>query len=287
MRSLCLCPISEAINADIGDVRLNLVAQVTSDFEFAGDIMELSCFIRKIKQEEIEKALFLVWQVFQQYEAPDYTKEGVQEFYKSIHDENYLSSLDWYGAFVQEKLIGVIATRNNGTHIALFFVDGKYHRKGIGRHLFQTVQIKCCSDKMTVNSSPYAVPIYHKLGFKDTNVEQTVNGLRFTPMELNVEPFLSDLAPFLDREGRLISFPSKHKKKLIALWYLAEKIEADRQYTESEINTLLNEWTLFHDPATLRRELYNKRLLNRTTDCSCYRKADNIPVFGEFIKKYV
>lgn len=44
---------------------------MTSDFEFAGDIMELSCFIRKIKQEEIEKALFLVWQVFREYEAPD------------------------------------------------------------------------------------------------------------------------------------------------------------------------------------------------------------------------
>jgi len=42
---------------------------------------------------------------------------------------------------------------------------------------------------MTVNSSPYAVPIYHKLGFKDTGSEQVVNGLRFTPMEQNTEPF--------------------------------------------------------------------------------------------------
>ena len=139
---------------------------------------------------------------------------------------------------------------------------------------------------MTVNSSPYAVPIYHKLGFKDTGSEQVVNGLRFTPMELNTESFLSDLAPFLDRAGRLISFPAKHKKKLSALWYLAGKIEDDRQYTESEINTVLDEWTLFHDPATLRRELYNKRLLDRTADCNGYRKADNIPAFEEFIKSY-
>ena len=72
-----------------------------------------------------------------------------------------------------------------------------------------------------------------KLGFKDTGSEQLVNGLRFTPMELNTIPFLSDLAPFLDREGHLISFPAKHKKKLIALWYLSGKIEADRQYTPS------------------------------------------------------
>lgn len=89
-----------------------------------------------------------------------------------------------HGAFVQEELVGIIATRNEGTHIALFFVEGKYHRQGIGKRLCQTVQSVNNSNKMTVNSSPYAVPIYHKLGFKDTDTEQVVNGLRFTPMGL-------------------------------------------------------------------------------------------------------
>lgn len=56
---------------------------------------------------------------------------------------------------------------------------------------------------------------------------------------------------------------------------------------ESEINTLLDEWILFRDPAALRRKLYNKRLLNRTTYCSSYQKADNIPTFEELIKNYV
>lgn len=146
--------------------------------------MKQDYLIREIRQDEIEKALSLVWKVFQEYEAPDYTKEGTEEFYKSIHDESYLSELCCYGAFTHDELVGVIATRNNGTHIALFFVDGKYHRQGIGRQLFQTAQRANDSDKMTVNSSPYAVPVYHKLGFKDTDTEQTVNGLRFTPMEL-------------------------------------------------------------------------------------------------------
>ena len=247
--------------------------------------MKANYFIRKIRQEEIEKALLLVWQVFLEYEAKNYTKDGVQEFYKSIHDENYISSLDWYGAFIEEKLIGVIATKNEGTHIALFYVDEKYQRQNIGKHLFQAVLMKCDSKRITVNSSTYAVSIYYKLGFKNIGLEQVVNGLRFTPMELNIGPILSDLAPFLDADGRLISFPSKHKKKLIVLWYLIEKIEANRQYTELEINTILDRWTLFHDPATLRRELYNKKLLNRTTDCRSYQKADNIPTFEKFINE--
>lgn len=76
----------------------------------------------------------------------------------------------------------------------------------------------------------------------------------------------SELSPFLDQDGRLLSLPARHKKKLLALWYLAERIDAGRQYTEPEINDLLDEWTVFRDHATLRRELYNKRLLNRTED---------------------
>ena len=145
--------------------------------------MELNYNIRKLQINETETALELAWKVFLKYEAPEYHKDGVIEFYRSIHDEKYLSELCLYGAFISEKLVGVIATRREGTHIALFFVDDKYHKNGIGRSLFQMALSKCPSHRMTVNSSPYAVPIYHKLGFADIDIEQVVNGLRFTPME--------------------------------------------------------------------------------------------------------
>lgn len=93
---------------------------------------------------------------------------------------------------------------------------------------------------------------------------------------------LRALRPFLDEEGRLTALPVKNRKKLPALWYLAEKVEAGRRYTETELNDLLDEWTTFHDPATLRRELYDRRLLNRTTNCALYWKEDNIPSIEEF-----
>lgn len=38
-------------------------------------------------------------------------------------------------------------------------------------------------DFITVNSSSYAVPIYHKLGFGYTDVEQLTDGIRYTPMK--------------------------------------------------------------------------------------------------------
>ena len=71
--------------------------------------------------DETQSALQLVWEVFQEFESPDYTQEGINEFYKTIHDENYISMLTMYGAFLNGELVGVIATRNNGRHIALFF----------------------------------------------------------------------------------------------------------------------------------------------------------------------
>lgn len=35
-----------------------------------------------------------------------------------------------------------------------------------------------------------------------------------------------ELLPFLDPDGRLRALPSRHRKKLLALWYLAGKLPA-------------------------------------------------------------
>ena len=102
-----------------------------------------------------------------------------------------------------------------------------------------------------------------------------------------MEYTLTELAPFMTPEGQLAALPAKHKKKLAALWYLAGRLEAGRQYTEPEINDLLDAWTLFHDPATLRRELYNKRLLDRSADCSRYWRAATLPALTDFIEAHI
>lgn len=138
--------------------------------------------IKEISGQKIQDALNLSWDVFCKYEAPEYTEEGIKAFHKSLNDPNYINMLKVYAAYYDDKIVGTLATRSNGNHIALFFVNGKYHKNGIGRKLFE----KACNDNLsgeiTVNSSPYAIEVYHHLGFKDTNNEQVVDGLRFTPM---------------------------------------------------------------------------------------------------------
>lgn len=63
------------------------------------------------------------------------------------------------------------------------FVKSKYHRQGIGRKLWECVLNHSNYPFYTVHSSPYAVPVYHKLGFIDMDSEQLADGMRFTPMK--------------------------------------------------------------------------------------------------------
>lgn len=143
--------------------------------------------IRKILKEEMTDALDLVWNVFLEYEAPDYTEEGIKEFKKTIDDNNWIEARDFYGAFDENnKVRGVIAIKNT-THIALLFVDGEYHKQGIGRKLYNKVELLNNQGFFTVNSSPYAHEVYKHLGFIDTDTKKCVNGLIFFPMRKNID----------------------------------------------------------------------------------------------------
>ena len=85
------------------------------------------------------------------------------------------------------------------------------------------------------------------------------------------------LRNFLDGDGKLTAFPAKRKMKVYCLFYLAEKFEAEKDYTEQEINNVLLDWHTFADPATLRRELYDYGFLDRSRDGKVYHIAKKQP----------
>ncbi len=85
------------------------------------------------------------------------------------------------------------------------------------------------------------------------------------------------LRNFLDGDGKLTAFPAKRKMKVCCLFYLAQKFEAEKDYTEQEINNVLLDWHTFADPATLRRELYDYHFLDRSRDGKVYRLAEKQP----------
>ena len=122
-----------------------------------------------------------------EFEAPDYSDEGIEEFKRALKNPEYIDNLTYYVKTHNARVIGMLATRNEGSHIALFFVHPYYQRQGIGKRLFHQALSKYPTETMTVFSSPYAVPIYKTLGFEATDEEQIDKGIRFTPMELKIK----------------------------------------------------------------------------------------------------
>jgi GNAT superfamily N-acetyltransferase len=153
--------------------------------------------IRSIIAGEEPNAVALVKRVFDLFEAPEYSEEGIQEFYGYITADGMKSrqSQD-HIVFVAEEngqIIGVIEIRN-GDHICLLFVDPSFHNRGIAKKLFENVVTFLANkallkEEITVNSSPFAVPIYHKLGFNSIAEETTVHGIRFVPMKKLIKKF--------------------------------------------------------------------------------------------------
>lgn len=143
--------------------------------------MDNAYAIRRLRADEIPAALKLIWKVFLQFEAPDYSAQGVRSFRAYLDDKEKIGLLTFYGAFDGETLVGTICLRPP-QHIGGFFVRGDYHRRGIGRALFEAMRADCGKHEFTVNSSPYAVEVYRHLGFAATDTEQLIDGIRFTPM---------------------------------------------------------------------------------------------------------
>lgn len=138
--------------------------------------------IKKILPAERERALALAMDVFMQYEAHDYPKEGIETFRRFLADREKIDTLEMYGSYDGDELTGMIAMGNEGEHVTLFFVDGRHQKRGVGRKLFETALSESSSETITVNSSVFAVGIYRKLGFTADCDEQITDGLRYTPM---------------------------------------------------------------------------------------------------------
>ena len=139
--------------------------------------------VRVLPKEDLQNALSLTLRVFLQFEAPDYVPQGIETFRSFLKNEKELSALRIYGAYEESALVGILATRGeDGSHIALFFVDALWQGRGVGRALFEAARGHCSSDRMTVHSSPYARPIYEHLGFSALSDEQLSDGIRYIPM---------------------------------------------------------------------------------------------------------
>lgn len=148
--------------------------------------------ICRIGKTKLGEALELIWEVFEKYEAPEYEEMGVKTFRHFIEFDHMVEKINqgemtFWGCYQNSYLVGVIALRT-GQHISLLFVRERFHHLGIAKRLVE-IAVNFVADgnpeirAVTVNSSPYAVKFYQKVGFVPLGPEKTADGIRFTPMK--------------------------------------------------------------------------------------------------------
>ena len=193
--------------------------------------------VKKLTANEFNNVKVLVKSVFDKCVAPSYTEEGVQEFYKFVNDNEKLASLDLWGYYIEDRLIGVIGTRDEISHISLFFVDNEFQRHSFGKKLLDTVLEETKADVISVNSSPSAVNAYKYMGFVATDGEIEANGIKYVPMELKVEKVNENsenysMADLLAEEDKKIKKEKEENERLAIVHQELLRLESQRKKQE-------------------------------------------------------
>lgn len=88
------------------------------------------------------------------------------------------------------------------------------------------------------------------------------------------DELLAQIKGFLDDQGRIKVWPSKQAKKGLILAYMAQKFELGKNYTEKEVNAMIDHWHTFGDYFLLRRGMVDAKLLGREKDGSIYWRIE-------------
>lgn len=150
---------------------------------------------RKIRDGEEIEVCNLVARSFNEFIAPDFPEQGVEEFFlysnplslKRRLEKNYFSMV----AECEGRILGMIEIKGEN-HISMLYVDKDFHHNGIASNLVKKALEEISENNrnpndITVNSSRYAVPFYESLGFIQYEDEKSVYGVIHTPMLLSVD----------------------------------------------------------------------------------------------------
>ena len=145
---------------------------------------------REMNAGEERSVCELVSQVFNEFVAPNYGQEGIEEFFRFAEPEAMKERMQ-SGGFVlvvhqNDALTGMLEFFPPD-RIAMLFVAIQH--QGIAKELLTEAIRKVRAmnpdlSKLTVHSSPYAEPIYLKLGFNKIGHVRTERGITYIPLEL-------------------------------------------------------------------------------------------------------
>ncbi len=152
----------------------------------------------EMKAGEAASVCALAQQVFDEWVAPDCTREGKAEFSR-FANSSAMAKRMCAGGFVLVarqggNLVGVLEFAPPD-RMALLFVT--LRRQGIARELLRHAIEKARAinpslAKVTVHASPYAQTAYRRMGFRECGESTTDHGIRYIPMELPLSTAPSD-----------------------------------------------------------------------------------------------
>ena len=146
---------------------------------------------RKFRDTDVRDVALLMTRVYKEFNSDEATPEKIQEFYDYIDprknsDKELLKKIKrpiFFVALDDKKIIGIISGTLDRT--TSLFVEGKYHKQGIGKRLFEFFQneaMKKGSKSIKVRASLLATSFYQKMGFKKTTGRRTFRGMAIHPM---------------------------------------------------------------------------------------------------------
>jgi ribosomal protein S18 acetylase RimI-like enzyme len=117
---------------------------------------------------------------------------GAEAFMRSISAEairgfSWAPNFAYFKGLLDGELAGVVALRDHG-HLYHLFVDSKFQGCGIARALWLHARLSAEAagnpGGFTVNSTPVAVPVYERFGFRATGAQVEMNGIAYVPMRV-------------------------------------------------------------------------------------------------------
>lgn len=151
--------------------------------------------IKKFKIIDTVPVAKIVSSTFKRYNKQEGTKEGVNRFINFYNPENNIEKLKlifskseiFFVAVDNKKIVGMI--RGGKNRVVNLFVNGKYHKSGIGSKLMEKFERSCIkkgSKDIKLRASIYAVSFYKRVGYKKTTGIRNFMGLKICPMKKNI-----------------------------------------------------------------------------------------------------
>ena len=145
--------------------------------------------IRKIEEKDLARVSSICMKAFMRSVAPSLSSEGidtfrifaaVDSFSNRIKGDNIILIYEGSG-----KVKGVIELKE-GRHVAMLFVEPESQNNGIGSELISAVIEYARTETITVSASLNSVSAYLKYGFVCSGEPDEKSGLKYQPMELEL-----------------------------------------------------------------------------------------------------